>query len=478
MKAGLLHKLGSGLALGLCVFISGCGKEEKNNAVASGSSEAVRRNPAGIYRVQWNFNTLVEPYLKKGHRDPSWDESATNALIKFAFFRSDKSFGESDRYVLASYCRDALSKGCSDPMIVYLHARFVLAYQEDMTDAILGEAYKKASSQLRKYPLAPVRQFYLALRASEAINAATGGKAASPEVHGFRRAAMSSLFSTLQDPDIPPTEAYDACRDMLAGLNRNPVITEFYGRLEPVLLKNWPNESFVYVIQAGFHIDEAWRARGSGYADKVTSEGWKRFASHLDLAAEALEKAWKLDPTNTDIPYRMMSVELGQGKGRDRLDLWFNRAMAIASNNVAACKSKLYYLEPKWHGSEKEMLEFARECAASKEWAGEVLLMPLFAHDTLSSYAKRDGDTNYWKRPVVWAEIKSTLDQFFTRYPDATGWRHNYAWYAYYAGRWDEFNRQISLFSTGTNYQTFGGREAFDLMVKTAQDRASKTARN
>src|SRR6185503_2616393 len=117
----------------------------------------------------------------------------------------------------------------------------------------------------------------------------------------------------------------EACRDMLAGLNRNPIIPEFYRNLESTLLKNWPNEPFVYQIKGRFHIDEAWNSRGSGYSDSVTEKGWKGFTDHLNTAAEALEIAWKLGPTNPHIAVEMLTVELGQGQGRERMELWFNR---------------------------------------------------------------------------------------------------------------------------------------------------------
>ena len=40
------------------------------------------------------------------------------------------------------------------------------------------------------------------------------------------------------------------------------------------------------------------------------------------------------------------------------MEEWFRRAMKADPGNYSACSSKLYYLEPKWHGSEEEMLAF------------------------------------------------------------------------------------------------------------------------
>lgn len=425
-------------------------------------------------RMEWNLQTLVGSYLESGHRDPSWDESATNALAKFALIRSFKDSTETDRELLASYCREAVLKGCQDTMIYYLYTRYITGYQETATDQLMADGYRKAISSLRKYPCALIRQTYLALRASESIDATAGGNASAPDVHKYRYISLQTLLKALEDPGIPVEEAYEACRDLLAAVEKNPKQhPEFFGKLEPVLLAKWPNEALVQQLKGRFHIDAAWKSRGNGLSDTVSEDGWKGFREHLDLAAASLEKGWKLDPKNVEIPFEMLSVELGQGQGRERMELWFQRAMALNTNGAAICKRKLNYLAPKWYGSPADMLAFARECAASDTWGGEVLLMPLHAHKTLAGYAKRDGDTNYWKSPKIWREIKGALDRYYERYPTDASWRHNYAWHAYQAEDWNEFNKQLTLFTTGTNHQYFGGQQTFERMVENGRQRAS-----
>jgi hypothetical protein len=474
VKAGPVFKPAFFLLLALLVIVNGCGKKDSADATPSGSPGTPRRNPAGIDRYQWNLNTLVDPYLQRGHRDPDWDEPATNALAKFAAIRGDAgNMDEGDHSIILSYLREAVLKGCSDPMILYLHTRYVLAAQEGVTDTLIADSHKRSAGNLHQYPCASIRHFYVALRTSEAINKATGGRATSPEVHQFRRVAMSKLHESLQDPDIPPIEAYEACRDMFAALGRNAMVPEFYRHLEPILLKNWPNEPFIYQIKGHFHLDEAWKSRGSGYSDSVTEKGWEGFKDHLNTAAEALEKAWKLGPTNPQIALEMIRVELGQAQGRERMELWFNRAMALNTNYYEPCKSKLNYLEPKWHGSAADMLAFARECTASEKWGGNVPLLAIDAHYTLGTYAEKQGNTNYWKNPRVWSDLQSAFEKFFTLNTNAVGWRHTYANYAYKCEQWGDFNKQLPLFTWGTNYDYFGGRATFDQMVQIARARLS-----
>jgi hypothetical protein len=59
----------------------------------------------------------------------------------------------------------------------------------------------------------------------------------------------------------------------------------------------------------------------------------------------------------------MITVEMAIGEGnRDEMEKWFWRAMDADNDNLDACNKKLLWLEPKWHGSPEEMLEFARTC--------------------------------------------------------------------------------------------------------------------
>lgn len=464
----------------MLVLTCGCEKKPAEEQTMSASRQGQSRPKtangpvAPMDRLDWNLQTLVQVYLSGGHRDPAWDENATNALVKFALIRSDGNRTPDDDKILGDYCRTAVLQGCQDPVILYLHTRNVTGFQEGATDQMMADGYKKAIAALRKYRCAPIRQAYMALRAAQSVNSTTGNRGNMPEIHHFRRGCLESLLEAIQDPGIPPIEVYEITKELLEAVKTNPQQhSEFFTRLEPLMDQNWPDNALIQLLKGRYHIDEAWRLRGNTYSDKVTDDGWKGFSEQLLKAETALEKGWKLDPTNVEFPYEMLSVELGQGKGRARMEQWFERAMKLNTNGAGICKRKLYYLEPKWYGSAAEMLKFARECAASEDWGGEVLLMPLHAHKSLAGYAKRDGNTNYWKSPAIWREIKGALDRYYSRYPDDVSWRHNYAMHAYWAEDWNEFNKQVTLFATGTNYDYFGGRDAFEQMTQNSRQRAA-----
>src|SRR5262249_44148578 len=79
------------------------------------------------------------------------------------------------------------------------------------------------------------------------------------------------------------------------------------------------------VLQGEYEIMLAWRARGGGYSDTVTAQGWQGFKDHLTEARTALTKAWKLHPERVLAPARMIYVSLGDS-GIDEMRTWFDRA--------------------------------------------------------------------------------------------------------------------------------------------------------
>jgi tetratricopeptide (TPR) repeat protein len=202
-----------------------------------------------------------------------------------------------------------------------------------------------------------IRKLYASLRAAEALKSANKGRTNTPpEIHFHRRSALSHLQQVLGDKRTPIQEVYEACTELLDAVKVNrQQFEEYYFLLEKPLFANWSNEALAHLVKGDFYISYAWKARGTGYAYTVTEEAAKLFEARLALAEKALEKAWSIDPTIDTIPLRMMTVELGQGKGRERMELWFKRVMQLNPNCYQACSHKLYYLEPKWYGTKASL---------------------------------------------------------------------------------------------------------------------------
>jgi hypothetical protein len=88
----------------------------------------------------------------------------------------------------------------------------------------------------------------------------------------------------------------------------------------------------------------------------------------LAVAELALNKKYELDQSDPAAAVQMLSVELGQGNGPEVMEKWFQRAITADPDCDPACRSKLYYLEPKWHGSLQDELNFGKQCLAARRF--------------------------------------------------------------------------------------------------------------
>jgi len=450
------------IALGALAFgpglVSGVDKPEDID-------EAARQR-----RLRWNLDTSVGDYEQHGHHNARWDSSAKLALQTFARIRASGAADEKLISDLAVATKSAVTNGCDDPMIKYLYARFV-SLPQDHTSQDHAELYRSAAEAMSQSERAPIRKFYAALRAAESFNMGTASTLS--EVHKWRGEAKRFLIEVAKDRDTPAGEVYDAWDALLQDTPKTKAEhDDLYLALDPLVFKNWPSDPSLLLLKGQFYTDYAWKARGTGFANSVSNQGWQLFAQRLEIAEAALTEAWKLNPKDPRIAREMITVELGQGHGRPRMEQWFQRAMSLDTNYYDACYAKLNYLQPKWYGSTEDMLEFAGECVNSSKWGGHIPLILLDAHELISAPLNREARRNYFRRPEVWADLKQAFDKFFRLNPGATGWHHNYAWYAYVAEQWTDLNRELKLLGP-VNYNYFGGQSEFDKIVQAAKDHSA-----
>src|SRR5439155_26823849 len=85
-----------------------------------------------------------------------------------------------------------------------------------------------------------------------------------PEVHRWRWQASQYLNEAVKDKAMPPVEVYEACDQLLEAVKNNKTEAEkFYQTFEPIIFKNWPSESSLYLLKGTFYKDYAWSARGT-----------------------------------------------------------------------------------------------------------------------------------------------------------------------------------------------------------------------
>lgn len=470
--------------------LAGCGREDEaappaepppNRARAGASHEhppLVTTWPApdapATDRLEWNLRSLVGAYDTAGTKDRRWDVPARETLEAFAQMRAR---GDTNaRAAMPGLVKRTLTAGCTDPMVTYLSLRYEHGDASD-AGAEAAEAYRQAADALEKSGYPQVRKFYASLRAAQAWKTAHGRQEGSGNVYTpYRKAAFDHLLRVFQQADTPAGEALDGAEEFMKVVTANSSQEdEFLPTILNYLAARWPDEARALLLRSRAQVRLAWNRRGSGYADSVSKEGWQMFAEHLAGAERDLEHAWRLDPSNAGIAIAMMEVELGQGRGRPRLEMWFDRAMKADPASYEAAHAKAWYLQPKWHGSAEEAIAFGRECVNSKEWKGRVPLVLWEAHRMLANDKATGLKDKYWAKPGVWQDVQASFERFFELNPEATGWRHDYALEAHKCRQYDNF---LDILPTmgWVRDSYFGGREAFDRMVAEAEKATGRKA--
>jgi hypothetical protein len=458
-----------GVCLLVCLVLSSC---KKAYFVRRSSSDPIKQA-----RLDWNYKTTVDAYQTAGYASRKWNAPAIQALAEFACSRANVlETNEPWALIIATNAATAVQAGCKDPMVTYLYITFAMD-QTNSKEAFV-EAFSAMADAMNNSPYPPIRKFYAALRAEQQYTYAHGygSNVDFTRPEQLIMSARENIANSLNDKTMPPEEVYESCSELLYQWPGDMTsLKNCWEQIERPLFANWPDESISWLLKGQAYNIMAANARGTGYADTVTEAGWKGFSDNLAVAEKSLERAWELNPNDARTAVTMIWIANDQGQSRDQMELWFNRAMENNTNDYEACQAKLNYIEPKWHGSTQAMLEFGRECATNQAWGGHIPLILLDVHKSIQrQYVDGLEKTNYWKQPAVWTDLKSAFDRFFELNPDAVGWHHDYAHYAYQCQQWDDFLQQISLFSAGTNYNYFGGKDEFDKMVQLAKDHAGK----
>lgn len=442
------------------------------------SSENFESKPPLLRWYQWR---TVTAYKKGPQTNSLWDKAATGALDAFSHMAIAREEQAANYYkgVMREHLQKAVGAGCTDPLIRYLQLEYAPDQFEHSPDKVIA-AWVQVANQIDKTKYATPLKFYPNLRAWKVWVAYNRDVNHPPpqyrDVLLCWGQANKYALKIVKETNDPIEVVSDVCEQVLEifGGDKGNGEKTFYDSVKNDLARNWPEDARVSLLRGIFYLDYAWQGRGTGYAGSVTEENQQLFRERLSVAEDSLQKAWRLDPTLQKIPLKMLSLELGQGQGRNRMELWFQRAMALNTNNYQACGAKLFYLLPQWYGSAKDMIEFGRECVASTNWGPAVPWTLIHAHENLATYTVRTAEEKkkYWQNPLVWADVKLVCEKNLITDPHGSNSaRHTYVRQALRCEQWDEVIKQLRLL-TSTNYDYFGVPAEFDRMARTAAEKA------
>lgn len=445
-----------------------CVVENRALCDAAETAPAAVISPSAV-RMRWMRETTVLAYETAGTRSPKWDDAARRVLEAAArtWGRSPRQNGDENTIVMFSSL-DAIHAGCRDPLVMYARARSITRYRAKPPELLklqegMAEAFRASS-----YP--GIRKCYGYLKSAQVqVQASPDDQNVHDTAHALVEEAMTLLPEVYADARIPRQE-------LVASLEVIGEVSEtvegnretLRDRAVEILKKSTQPKAAVLTAEAEIAIRDGLRARGGGFANTVTPEGWRVLRERIAAGRRLLDEAWALDPTDFEVARMQMDVETEDSHGRDEMGKWFTAATRLDPDDPRPYAAKLNWLEPKWHGTTEDVLGFGRECAASERWSA---LIPLFLVQAHWAISRADGRAHpeYYQDPKVWEEIKPVYDRYLQE-PDASNFhKTRYAVIAAYSGHWKEANTLFkSMRSDQRGMEVLYDNAALDAMVKQA----------
>lgn len=255
---------------------------------------------------------------------------------------------------------------------------------------------------------------------------------------------IQQLKKMIDDPDTGAGLACDVAGNVETTMSTIKIDPgEWFDDYEPSLEQAYPKSAEVWLHRGRFYEQYAWIARGHGDARSVTPAMAEQFKSRLELAREALQKSWDMDPRFEEVPLEMMMVILGTGPNRDELEKWFKRGVELDPIDAKMYEHKMQYLLPRWYGSTEEAIKFGRECLATELYRTQIPMLLIAAH---ADAAQASGNQAvYYARADVWVDILTTYERLIRSQPGVKSLHAQYAMIACKAQKWEIANEQFKL---------------------------------
>lgn len=201
------------------------------------------------------------------------------------------------------------------------------------------------------------------------------------------------------------------------------------------IIRRWrelsPYSSAAAVTEAIYWRTYAWDARGNGYVQSVTEEGWRLFAQRLERARAALDDSKAF--AAADPIWGVLSIMVGaeQNWPKSRLLREFAESAARHPAMLSLYNFTVGYLTPKWGGDWNLVDDFVRNAAESTN-AGEGASM--YARLYVAAECGCESVDGFRETLADWGQLKLSFDELMRRYPHSAFNANLYARYACMAG--------------------------------------------
>ncbi len=399
--------------------------------------------------VEWNRQTIRVAYEKVGKRNPRWDKLALDALDVAVRFYSKQTDPEPSTRDLYNTAKAAVDAGCDDPYIVYQfvgNMRFNSLAEELEINRRMAEATKTLAAS--KYPA--FRRAIAHRRAGGYISNSPGMDDANrKEVESHLDAALVLLAESIVNDernlfweDIWFEKGRELIR-LYRKIGKTPEAA--VERVHAEFQKHPETKVLALQTKGAFWFNYGWEMRSAAFAPNVPIDRARLFHEYLSQGKKALEEAWKFRPNDARTATYLLDIDKSIGGDRAVMEQWFEAAMKADGDKLAACSTKLDWLDPKWHGSPEEMMAFGRACRETGNWWAGITLLSTRAHLVYSGMLGDVGRRQYLATPEIWDEIAPVFDEYLKHRPNDAVARSKYAAMCFMGRHFREAHAQFEI---------------------------------
>jgi hypothetical protein len=381
----------------------------------------------------FRIRQFLDGYKQYGHRDPAWDADAQRLIETWISDDFDSSADASGPSAQLLGDKLASTPGCDDPVVLLVASQTCIELHQ--TIARLERSVK--AFQASRYPSYP--RLYATLRLASHF---TPGKGRGEALDASARALFGQA---LKDGSLTSADQRNIADSLLDGWGEH-----FFSRNQDALCAAaadaGPSFEWLAMVLKGEHeINEAWKARGGGWADSVSDKGWRDFARHLACARESLTRAWKLHPEWPIAAGRMIVVCMGESQPAEMRE-WFDRAVSAQIDYAPAWKNFAWGMRPRWFGSRDALLALGRTAVQTGRFDTDVPRTFFDRVKDIEADENLDAGAHLYGDDEIWPWMQRLYEGYISapcELANRPGWRSTYAAVAYLAGRYDVAREQL-----------------------------------
>jgi len=419
--------------------------------------------PEELSYVKFIEDATLGEYDRANPKASAWYEEGRVAAQLFAFVTAQgDTYGEGLLALAERHANRAWNKSCRDPLILAVCDVYLYSYRDFHSNDSNGGNRHLANAQAMLasgYPVickletaSVAMKNLLSLKHKEKpIDDLTAVVARIPAFFDETMKCLAGLIESAPPERIP----YWKFDRLLSDIKNDALLlADAAERMDTILAAAKASGGQRAYCQGNAFISLAWAARGTGWANTVTQEGWRVMAQRLADARKALTEGAAAFPGNKWLPALMLTVELGDNTGPAGMDAWFQKSVAIDPDYPRPYKSKMYYLQPKWHGTPRAIVDFGRECLATGRWDA---CIPMVLVDGFAQLG-----TQYetlFEDATVWKLFRETSEEFLRRYPRSVLYHTKFFEAAVLGKHWDIARAQLKILGDHWDHSVLNERE-------------------